>query len=249
VLALGFFLTVAITAMDPAGITRYVPEPSQIESVYVSPYASDYYLDNKALVLRDAQEVQEILDIHSEIVTKRGDQDYSNLCLRLRYNLRSGVTVNRKYYIDANSELGKVLAEYFSDFRYVTGFGSVDTLMEKVEFMEFYTHSEYQLGMTFDWQDDLADSNIIAEKYGDREDWIYFSSKDSKNYARGLLEAIYKDCQAGNMSQNWEFHSGESEGSLTICLYIDRYTQEYLDITIYSDCKNAIAYLRSIPTE
>lgn len=247
-LTLVFFLTVAVTAMDPAGITRYVPEASQIESVYVSPYPSDYYLDNKALVLSDAQDVQEVLDIHSRIVQNRYPEK-TNLCLRLRYNLRNGATVDRMYYIDANSEMGDTLSEYFSDFRYVTGFETVDAFMDRVEYIEFYPHKEDYPGFVFDWQDDLAHTGTMEEKFGDREGWFYHSGDVAKNYARALMEAIYQDCKDGNMAQNWEFHNGDSEGNLTICIYVDRYSTYYLDMTIYSDCENAVNFLRSLPKE
>jgi hypothetical protein len=246
VLTLGFFLTVAIVTMDPFGVTRYVPQASQVESVYVSPYASDYYLDNKALVLSDPQDVQEALDIHSQIIAERGDLEHSNLCLRLRYNLRGGITVDRTYYIDTASEAGQRLKTYFSDFRYVTMYSSVQDFMDRVEFVEFYGHSSEIDGITFDWQDDLADTGTMSEKYGDREGWLYFAGEEGKLYAQGLMEAIYKDCEAGNMAQNWEFHGGDSEGNLTFCVYVDRYRTDYLDITVYSDCVNTVNYLKGL---
>lgn len=246
VLTLAFFLTVAITWMDPAGITRYVPEASQIKSVQVSPYASDYYLDYESLVLEEAKDVQTILDLHSQIVENRYSGN-ADLCLRLRYNLRSGVTVDRTYYVDTASQIGQTLQTYFSDFRYVTMFDTVDALMDRVAFMEFYTHTDKFSSMAIEMQQDSEESGILTEKYGDNENWRSFSGEEGKNIARGLIEAIYWDCQEGNMAQNWEFHQAEeSEGSLTIRYYVNRYETEYVDIRIYTCCKNTIDYLKSL---
>ncbi len=247
VLTLAFFLTVTITWMDPAGITRYVPESSQISYVQVSPYASDYYLDYESLILDEAKDVQTILDIHSQIIQERSNPDHGNLCLRLRYNLRSGVTVDRTYYIDTASEAGQTLKTYFSDFRYVTMFDTVDALMDKVAFMEFYTHTDKFSSMAIEMQQDSEASGFLEGKYGDNENWRSFSGEEGKNIARGLIEAIYWDCREGNMAQNWEFHQAEeSEGSLTICYYVDRYVTEYVDITIYASCENTVNYLKSL---
>ena len=248
-MTLVFFLTIAITAMDPFGITRYVPEASQIQSVDVSPYASDYYLDHKALTLSDAEDVQKVLDIHSRIVQERSDLEHSTLCLRLRYNLRSGATVDRTYYIDTASETGQILKTYLSDFRYVTMYETVDAFMQQAEFIEFYSDTEDHPSMVFDWQDDLSDTDTITDKYGDQEGWVYFSGEAGKTYARGLMEAIYSDCQAGNMAQNWDFHYGdESVGNLNICISVNRYMTQYQDITIYGDCENTVNYLKFLAT-
>ena len=246
ILTLVFFLTITVTWLDPVGVTRYVPEVSQVSSVTISPYASDYYLENRGLTLTGEQEVQEILEIHSRMIESRYP-DEGNLCVRLRYKLRGGATVSRTYYIDAESEIGKTLEKYFSRFSYVTGGERVDALVEKAQFMEFYSHTTDLPNMLLEWNRDQVDGEIIREKYGDSEEWRSFSGQEGKEIARGLLEAIYLDCQAGTMAQQWDFHYGqEAVGNLTICFAQDRYTTEYMDVVVFADSENTINYLKSL---
>lgn len=245
VLTLVFFLTVAITWLDPAGITRYVPDASQISSVQVSPFASVYYLENKSLVLSDAQDVQTILDVHTQLI-QDGYPEEGSLCVRLRYNLRSGVSVDRRYYVDPWSEAGKTLEKYFSDFKFLTSHEIPDALMEKMEFLELYSNSTYLPNIALSWREDET-AEDLASKFGNDEEWIFFAGEEGVEIAYGLLDAIYADCAAGNMAQNWEFHpDSESEAHVTVGYQYNRYSTEYMDFTVFSDCEHTLNYLKTL---
>ena len=242
VLTLAFFLTMAVAWMDPMGITRYVPDASRVECVYVSPYASDWYLENRAEKLTDPQDVQLVLDIHSQVIRDRHDDRYDGVYLNLRYKLRGGTTVDRKYWVNPNTPAGMALKKLLSRFSYVTGVESPAALAEKTEFLDYRSHTV-----------DPSYSLYVGENTEDYEKYdgenISIGGEAGRTYLLGLLEAMARDCETGNMAP-WEFHPNvESEGHITICYELDRYTNEYIDITVYADCENTIAYLKTLPRE
>ena len=241
-MTLVFFLTVAITALDPAGITRYIPDASQISSVHLSPYASEYYLDYDPLFLSDAEDIQNVLDIHAQILEDRYPED-SVMTLRMRYNLRNGATVERTYYVESESTIGQRLENYFSDFYHVTKAQSPEELASKIQYAEFYSHNDLPCMVFGDNGDVPAD--VVFEKYEDG--WVYYTDEESQSILLGLAEAIYKDCQAGNMAQNIDFHwDEETVGNLVICISQTRYSNEYLDITVYPRGEHTTNYLKSL---
>lgn len=234
-----FFFTVALTWLDPLGITRYVPELSQVQKVYLSPYVSDYYLQNKALVLTDGQDIATVLDVHEQLIENRGED--GNLCLRLRYQLKNGTQVDRKYYYEPNSQEGKVLQQFFSDFSYVTQAENAQDLVSKVTFGEFYAYTSDLPNISFD-------SKPTGEKkFSQSDQWVCVDPEQTDTAIRGLAEAIAADCAAGTMAQDWEFHSGVEElGSLTLCIRSQQYITEYTDIRIFADCVNTCDYLKAL---
>lgn len=241
---LAFFLTIAIANFDPLGITRYVPDASQVNSVTISPYASDYYLDERGIELTDSEDIKDIIDIHSDLVKNRTDG--GDLCLQLRYKLKDGRQVERKYYLECAYGNGQRLKTYLSRFEAVTGHQSVQDLMDRIYSVEFYSQYEDLPHVDICPVVELESvDNKYKYEYGQ---WVKIDSSD-KNVFKGLLSAIEADCQEGDAAQNWEFHPGqEFVGNLTI-RYITERNTEIIDITVYSDCKNTIAYLKSLKTE
>ena len=239
-----FFLTIALAWLDPFGITRYVPEPQQIQYVEISPYASYYYMDNESMKLSDPADIDVIRDIHESLTENRTNTD-RGLCLRLRYTLKSGVTVNRKYYIPADNKTLPTLKEYFSDFEYVTNAESVDQLIDSIYLVEFRSHYESLPNIKFSTAAENAENGYDG-LYSGSDKWLFYELKENTQLLRSFLSAIEADCNEGTMSQLWELHNGESMGNLTIRYFGDGYTTEYLDITIYYDSKNTVSFLKAL---
>ncbi len=241
---LAFFLTIAVATLDPLGITRYVPDADQVKSVTISPYASDYFLDERGVVLTEREDIEDILDIHSDLIENRTDD--GDLCIQLRYTLKDGRRIERKYYMAGAYGNGQRFKTYLSRFEAVTGHQSVQALMDHIYSAEFYSHytslPNVDICPASEWE-----SMDNKYKYESRE-WVKVDPTVTKAF-KSLLSAIEADCQAGTMAQNWEFHPGqEFMGNLTIRYITDRNT-EIIDITVFADCKNTIAYLKSLKTE
>jgi ABC-2 type transport system permease protein len=243
VFTLAFFLTIAVATFDPLGITRYVPDADQVKYVTISPYASDYFLDERGVVLTEREDIEAIVDIHSDLVENRTDGD---LCIQLRYELKDGRRVERKYFLAGAYGNGQRLKTYLSRFEAVTGHQSIQALMDHIYSAEFYSHyttlPHVDICPASEWES--MDSKY---KYESNE-WVKVDPTVT-NAFKSLLSAIEADCQEGTMAQNWEFHPGqESVGNLTIRYITERHT-EIIDITVFADCKNTIAYLKSLATE
>ena len=65
----------------------------------------------------------------------------------------------------------------------------------------------------------------------------------------GLIDAILKDCQEGNMSQYYVFHPGDFIPGDCLSFYFDdpdfAYTRE-LNITLYTDCTHTLRFLADL---
>ena len=63
---------------------------------------------------------------------------------------------------------------------------------------------------------------------------------------RQLLEAIRRDCDAGNMSQIGNFHWEEDTVywiQFGLAAHNDPYLDQYLTLEIYESCENTLAFL------
>lgn len=249
ILTLAFFFTVALTWLDPLGITRYVPAADQVEKVEICPYASSYYLDTRSLYLADPEDIEKVIGVHTELVENRSIND-DGLCLQLRYHLKDGTQRHRQYYLATDNPVMPTLKTYFSNFRYITQTASIEQLLKHAETIEF--HSYYEPLPSFSIIAPHLDTEGDADvKYGNTG-WLYFSPETSLEQdptSRALLEAIQADCEAGTMAQAWEFYGETIEpvGNLTIRYAISSYENRYIDFRIYSDCVNTQTFLQNVP--
>lgn len=248
-LTMGFFLTVTIAFLDPFGITRYVPKTAQIQEIHLSPYGSIYYLEQEPMIFDDAADIETITGIHKDLITDRNTND-SDMCLRMRYYLKNGATVDRKYYIPSDSQNGKAMKNLFTRFSSVTGYDTVEEMVKQVTSVDFYSHTSNvpSISMQPTFAAQVApDGSVTEDKviFEPADGWLQMGLNTQT--LRGLLEAMEKDCKTGNMAQNWEYHQNEdSLGSLNFSYRQESYTVKYVDITIYSSCENTYAYLRSL---
>lgn len=107
-LAAALGLSLGLTALDPIGITRYVPEAEDVASVSVAPLYS-----GSACRLESAEDIENILEVHRAALENRQAPDSVNT-FTLTYTLKSGAQVRRYYSLDASSEASQVLRGYFS---------------------------------------------------------------------------------------------------------------------------------------
>lgn len=239
-----FALTLVLTYFDPVGVTRYVPEVDEVESVKFSDSYSLYRHEDFPFEAVETQDIEAILGVHQDCIVQEAssqpggtEESYSTFNLRLEYTLKNGKTVNRFYTVHPLSEAGQVLKGYFTKPECVLGFPAED-----VPVMADYIRSIY-----FDEQ---------GGRYSD------LSELDLD----GLLAAIVADCEAGNMAQrsgyhypsNYDLLDGEYDTSIA---YVDinwdaegletaswsrtEYggTTYYSSIRVYRSCVNTLKWL------
>ena len=250
-----FAASIGLTWLDPAGITRYVPQAQQVASVKISPYSSQYYRDNNGFALTDPADIEAITQIHSDLVENRSMD--GDMFLHILYEMNNGTTVERTYYLDSGSAAAqKTLKGFYSVPAYVFGTGDVQGLIKNAYQLEFISYRDGLPNIAVTTDENWMDMEDFQEKYGSCLTYVTEEGFDQAAITKGLIEAIEADCLAGNMAQIWEFHKNqETCGYVTIQYVVPTnntyvpYTTKYLDITIYEDCANTIRYLESLTAQ
>lgn len=240
VAALG--LTMGVTAADPAGITRYVPEASQVERVSIAPYASYYGTDRNVCVLTQKEDIEKILQLHRVACVNPAAEleDSTQVCLT--YKLRDGRTLYREYRIPDRLDCEPVIHSFYSRPQCVLGTENLESMLKAMDELVFYDYDynlpQVYIGRNADgWTDSgkSESSTIFAQEHT--------GSFADNDVARGLMEAVYADCLAGKMSQ--QAYEKTAVGHLELQVRYGTY-YNYLGITVYADCENTIAFLKTI---
>ncbi len=180
-----FALTLALTYFDVAGITRYIPDGDEVESITVSNSYSLYRHNESLFTVTEQADFETIFGVHADGINhlteipedSENELSYSALSLRIEYKLKNGKSVNRFYTLDPQSKAGQILKPYFTMPETVLGFPP-----EQAEEKAKVISNVYVEG-TQDYQRDMTDLDT-----------------------EGLLQAIIADCEAGNMAQFNGYH-------------------------------------------
>ena len=220
VFALVLWGSLGLTKLDPLGITRWIPQTDEVESVTLQ-FRSSYY---GTITLDEAEEIEDMRYVHAKALENRIhlDYDYSSYYraedgtrhpvaqIVLSYKLKNGATAQRHYPIAVDTVAGERLRRYFSSREFVLGLDleTAEEYVNKFYFMEVDSHQV------------LDDAQKI-----------------------GLMEAILADCDAGNMVQVGEFHDDETTSFYTWFQYdehvkLPSIEYRYRDLRIYDCCEN-----------
>ena len=240
-----FGLSVLLTFLDPAGITRYVPAVEEIESVtFGQGYSLNSY-SNFPYTTTEPEEIAALQEVHKLGIAKQSDiysgyneEAYSSFDLRLEYKLKNGRTVNRFYSIQPKAEAGEILKDFLTRTDCVVGVPE-----EELKSLAPYIHSVYSQGREGK-ETDVEGLDI-----------------------EGMLAAIAADCKAGNMAQisgyhypvNYDLLGYEDIDGVVAYLElgIDRSLLEkdvqndsryspylrYTNIRVYASCENTIRWM------
>lgn len=225
--------TLVLTRLDPLGITRWVPEVGEVESVtiYNSSYKSEY---EPKLTLTEEEDIETILGIHESAIKERresndpyvytdeikiaegsGEVQGTNSDLTISYKLKSGKTVDRYYTVYTLSPEGQTLKGYYSTPECVLGIG--DEPLE--EYLDQFI-------------------SVRADVT------TYFSGDDMLS----LAQAILADCENGTLSQSWDYHHGEDTQYWVEFVYKDpRFPDDashYLTVRVYESSENSYKWLQ-----
>lgn len=226
-------LSLGLTALDPIGITRWVPEAEKVESVTLSNRYNYNGWTEGEMVLTDNADIQAILDIHEYSIGRDANKEFAefganysvNVCIE--YTLKNGRVRTRFYDVNALNEAGVALNRYFSSFEYVTG----------------YTEDQIpQLSGT------VFTINTPIEK--GREEYIALDYEE-------MLRCIARDCAEGHMAQNGSYHLEENElgmldwnrstylefGYRIPTDLVGGWSEEYVYLGIYPDAVHTLKWM------
>lgn len=229
-------ITVGLAAIDAAGLTRYVPETENVESMHFY-FAGERYLyqdeEIDGRTISGPAEIDQFRQFHKTMASGQYKNEAGeSVTVYVHYNLKNGMTVLRVYEVPLQTEYGGFVRQQLSSWQSV-----------------FRTN---------DWETYTAGVDQLAVEMNMKEEYFQFTFTDPAQI-QGLLAAVKADCDAGNMAQVWSFHQVDDTSSWLYIYdnnyYDSEYTQESignihrvysLSLNIYESCENTIAYLERI---
>lgn len=251
-LAAVFAVSVGLTRLDPVGITRYIPEADQVKQVSISPYTSDYYIENQGVVLTEQEDIQAITQLHATALGQR--LMYGEMPLSIRYEMKSGTVVERQYFV-APGEDWETLRSYYSSPAAVFKTEDIDELLESAYLLEVFSYGGSIPNVAIAANDSVIDVDTYKERFDPEEvclTYVLNESFQKPGLVTGLIAAMLADCWDGNMAQMWQFHGDDdSVGYVQIQCFVSRgegknqHTEiKNIDFAIYEDCVNTVRYLQ-----
>lgn len=239
----GVFLgSLALTAWDPLGITRYVPDTDQVVSVSVSPYNSGYSIEHQGAVLTEPQDIDIVLRLHQKAIDNRPAEEYTSLSLHLRYKLKSGREVMRTYYLEDTTEDRETLKKLYSRPENILGYATPEELFRDLRQINLYYFDESNPYTAL-----LISNYRVPSIYVDKWDNFYIeqlegSLANSKVTAE-FIDLLFADCADGNTC-DWN-NGGDTIGQLELIVEANG-VQESIYVPVNSNCANILGYLRKL---
>ncbi len=216
-LVLGLLLTLVLTRLDVLGITRYVPDADDIESVTIGHFSpTNNYPAENYLITSDPQDLKIITALHQHGLDTRDQTSsdlefgFSRFTVTVRYTLRSGREVTRQFVLSQNTPQADTYTALLS--RPEAVFYSVFTTRE-----------------------------TLAEQFYRVEVWGEIVAQED---IPGLIDAILADCDAGNMAQDWNLHYNRNgESMLVFSISMETKANRYFHLDVWEDCTNTFRYM------
>lgn len=247
VLAVVITVSLVLTKIDPIGITRYVPETEDI--VYMRIYRDNdggiYTPVNKdCYQLEDPAEIETFRQVHGQLLQERQEKTDGASRLYVLYQLENGQQVKRYYSIDEHTAAYETLRMYFSDWRYIFSTDSWQEVKDRFTSIDIsLSESVFSYQVALEEGLNAEDVKAITLDYWSITDPVLLDQ---------FLEAVRKDCEAGNMAQAHTFHVGED--SAAWCYLGSNVRGEdgkiiangnmFRDVTVYFGAENTLQLLQ-----
>jgi len=123
-----FGVSLALTWLDPVGITRWVPKVQEVTGVTIHTTSGYTYNRSFQYVITDPADIEQILSVHSHALANREADvnGHEDVTLILNYTLKNGTTATREYCIDVNTPAGRIIRAHLSTPEYIFGEGIRD---------------------------------------------------------------------------------------------------------------------------
>ena len=246
VLAVAIAGSLVLTRIDPVGITRYVPETDEIAfmRVYRDNDGGIYaHVNPDCYQLEDPDQIDIFRQVHGQLLQERGEKTDGVSHLYIAYQLKNGKQVKRYYTIDENTAAYDTLQTYFSDWRYIFNANSWEEVKQSFTALDIsLSESVFSFQVAMEEGFNSEDVKAITLDY-----WEITDQKMLEQF----LEAVRKDCEAGNMAQSHTFHVGEDPAAW--CYLGSNVLGEdgqiiangnvFRDVTVYSSAEHTIQLL------
>ena len=192
------FGSLGLAKMDALGVVNWVPEQDEVAAVTIC-YHYSYVEDDPGYTTTDEAEIRELIGIHERIL-QDGSRDTTRAYdkFALQYTMKDGSTVTRYYPLDYSIPALWSMTPWFSKTEFVLETDDVAALLANIEYIEVRMD---------DMPEDKYSSGVFVVTGEDVQE---------------LLKCIVADCEAGDLSQDWNYYmcrsSAEHKGELNIYL-------------------------------
>lgn len=221
-------LSVVLTLVDPIGIVSWVPEADKVESVSLGSYNGgiDYEYSHGKRTFTDPEDIGQLLQVHEN-------------ALELHEAYEQITTRDSVPEEDYSPTVGFMLTYQMNSgtVRQRQYFIPVDSAGGEI-LCSIKSRPEYIFG------EKITDGRMLlaCTRYVSVSGY----ERIPQDKLAGLVEALEKDWQAGDLAQNWSFHEDSDYLlSLSINLVVSDAEEYYVDLTVYSDCVNTVEWLKA----
>jgi hypothetical protein len=128
-------LSIALTALDPFGITRWTPKPEKVDSIILS--SSYYYVPGQYMnvqTITNPELIEDLVQVHEQIL-EEGEPDWRNPTgsVHFTYQMSDGRQIERHYRYDYDGKAAKELTKFFSAPEFVLGYQDWQEFLNSVD--------------------------------------------------------------------------------------------------------------------
>ncbi len=182
ILGLALALTVGMTAWDPVGITRYIPDAEDIQTVEMDQ-GWFYSYSESDIQLGDEDSIRQIRDIHQQILQERNIDSGNYRTYSIRYTLKSGRQITRIYPVYDSGNATKMIRELYNKPQILLGETDREKWLQSLRTVSFCGYTVKEI---------VTDYNTIHKE--DLQESLSYSAVEDE-----LLVAIWADAAAGKL--------------------------------------------------
>ncbi len=215
VLGLALLLTVGLTAWDPVGITRYVPDEDSIQRIEFAQ-GTLYAYSGADVDTKNAENFPEIIQIHKKILEDRGQCTGAYRTVSIRYTLKSGQKITRTYQVYTESSAWMKIQNLLNRPAYLLGETDWNAWYKSINQAYFNGHTVKDLVMNF---------NELKKD----EQALPLSAYTVENE---LLRAVFEDAKAGNLMNQQAYDKEICQYHVSIQRTKDDGTRVHMEVYI-----------------
>lgn len=255
ILSVVFLASLGLTALDPVGITRYIPDTDQVTAVQINTSHYVYDINRNSITLTEPESIDAIRQIHRGCIDEGLDEKTAFSMgavtpLYLRYELENGKTLDRYYYLYSGSDAADTVRSYMSSFQAVFGEKNPKTYLSQIRTLEIQLWSEDDLFLSVVTDKMDTDISQYLDTLRSTGKCHVYTTLDATQdpILSNLFVALEADCLAGTMTQDGGIRYREAYATISMRYCPGEYN-EYPEITVYTDCKYTVDYLKSLQTQ
>ena len=196
-MVLFLFGSIALTSLDPMGITRYVPEAQRVQEVSLLSR-----WEGEALLTEPA-DIETVIGIHKDQIGRIDDGYYDSYPYTIRYTLNNGKVVTRSYYIILTAETKSSLRGIFSRWESIFPAKDAESLLPMIDavYVSGYQLSKEEIeplikAMELDCRNGtMAQFGLLQEEY-ETKMWVELKLKDRAYYGATYMSVqIFSGCE------------------------------------------------------